>query len=52
MNKKLILDISESQLRTIVGGSKDSYCSGQVAARVLLKKLMGIPVTIQDYICR
>lgn len=51
MVKKWV-QMDENALLSVQGGSKDSYCTGQIAARVLVKKLRGLPITPNDFICR
>lgn len=39
-------------LSNVQGGDRASYCSGQIAGRIFLKKLLGQKITSKDYICQ
>ena len=50
--RKDIMQLSESKLSEVQGGSRDSYCSGQIVARVLFKRLRGQVILPMDLICQ
>lgn len=49
---KQLEQIYEADLALIQGGDRASYCSGQIAGRIFLKKLLGQKITSKDYICQ
>lgn len=50
--KRDFMQLSESKLSEVQGGSRDSYCSGQIAARVIFKRLRGQVILPMDLICQ
>ena len=50
--RKDFMQLSESKLSEVQGGSRDSYCSGQITARVIFKKLRGQIILPTDLICQ
>lgn len=49
--KKEFLVLNPNELSTIIGGSRETYCRGQIAGRILRKSLFKQPILPTDFIC-
>lgn len=45
-------EVSSAELSLVFGGSRKSYCQGQITGRIFKKRLLGQHIVPSDFICR